>query len=145
MDTMILGWVKSLLEPIFSTIGEAVTDKDKKNALTAKIEKVRISFQERILDYETKLLDLKGNIVLAEQKSRDWVVKRWRPAFMWTFLFMIINNYVLYPYVMLFTDKAIKLTIEVWMQDLIKLGFTGYIVGRSAEKIVATLRNKKVD
>ena len=142
---MIAGWVKTLLTPVFDIISEAVTDDDKKDALNAKIERVKISFEERVLDYEAKLLDLKGNIVLAEQKSRDWVVKRWRPAFMWTFLFMVINNYVIYPYVSLFTDKAIELTIEVWMQDLIKLGFSGYIVGRSAEKIFATIKNKPIE
>ena len=48
---------------------------------------------------------------------------------------IIANNFIIYPYASLFTDKAVMLDTPQDLWDLIKIGLGGYIVGRSGEKI----------
>ena len=53
-----------------------------------------------------------------------------------TFVFIIANNYILYPYLSLFFTEAPVLAIPPDMWDLLKIGLGGYVVGRSGEKMV---------
>jgi hypothetical protein len=55
---------------------------------------------------------------------------------------IIFNNYVLCPYLKLFFEAAPVLQVPADMWDLLKLGIGGYVVGRSAEKVVDTWKAK---
>jgi len=50
------------------------------------------------------------------------------------FVFIIANNYIIYPYLSLFFSKAPILKIPPDMWELLKIGLGGYVVGRSVEK-----------
>jgi hypothetical protein len=47
---------------------------------------------------------------------------------------IIANNYLIFPYLSLFTDKAVILELPEKLYNLMTVGVGGYIVGRSAEK-----------
>ena len=83
-----------------------------------------------------KELDAAMNVIMAEAGSKHKLAAIWRPITMLTFVFIIANNYILYPYLSLFTDKAIALTLPPDMWDLLKIGLGGYVFGRSGEKMV---------
>ena len=59
---------------------------------------------------------------------------------MLTFVAIIANNYILYPYISLFWNAAPILEIPPDMWGLLKIGLGGYVVGRSAEKVAKALR-----
>jgi len=59
---------------------------------------------------------------------------------MLTFILIIANNYIVYPYLSLFWGKAPVLDIPSDMWGLLKIGLGGYVVGRSAEKAVKSFR-----
>ena len=59
---------------------------------------------------------------------------------MFMFGFIVFNNFILYPYASLFTDKAVMLDTPQDLWDLIKIGLGGYVVGRSGEKIATVLK-----
>jgi predicted MFS family arabinose efflux permease len=48
---------------------------------------------------------------------------------------IILNNYVIYPYLSLFIEAAPMMEIPTDMWSLLKLGIGGYVVGRTVEKI----------
>ena len=75
-------------------------------------------------------------VIVAEASSKSWMAASWRPICMLTFVAIIANNYILFPYIQLFGGKAMELSIPDHMWDLLKLGIGGYIAGRSGEKIV---------
>jgi len=75
-------------------------------------------------------------IITTESKSEHFLVAAWRPITMLTFVFIIANNYIIYPYLSLFWNDAPTLAIPPDMWDLIKLGLGGYVMGRSGEKIM---------
>jgi len=62
---------------------------------------------------------------------------------MLTFVIIIANNYILYPYLSLFFDAAPKMEIPPDMWDLLKIGLGGYVLGRSGEKAVKAWRGSE--
>ncbi len=86
-----------------------------------------------------KELEASMATITAEAKSEHWIVASWQPITMLTFVFIIANNYIIYPYLSLFFTEAPKLEIPSDMWQLLKIGLGGYVVGRSAEKIAGNL------
>jgi len=102
-------------------------DKDEAN-------KAKIMLLEMKQNGELAKLQTSAGIVTAEANSEHWLAANWRPITMLTFVFIIANNYILYPYLSLFFDEAPMLKIPPDMWDLLKIGLGGYVVGRSVEK-----------
>ena len=83
---------------------------------------------------EASVLSARSAVVVAEAKSDHFIVASWRPITMLVFVFIIANNYIIVPYASTFGYIVPSLEIPPDMWDLLKLGLTGYIVGRSVEK-----------
>ena len=91
---------------------------------------------------ELKELESAATIIAAEAKSDHWIVASWRPITALMLAFIIANNYILYPYLSLFTDNAPMLDIPPDLWDLLKIMIGGYVGGRSVEKSVAAWKGK---
>ena len=104
--------------------------------------KAKIVLLEMKQNGELSKLQTSAGIVTAEAKSEHWLAANWRPVTMLTFVFIIANNYILYPYLALFFEEAPKLEIPPDMWALLKIGLGGYVVGRSAEKVAAAVKSK---
>lgn len=91
---------------------------------------------EMELGVEVKELEAAMAIIVAEASSDHWIVAAWRPITMLVFVAIVANNYLLYPYISLFWSAAPLLELPPDLWDLIKIGLGGYVVGRSAEKVV---------
>lgn len=85
---------------------------------------------------ELKQLEAQMQIITAEAKSEHWLTSAWRPITMLTFVAIVANNYILYPYLSLFWLEAPLLDTPDQLWNLLQIGIGGYVVGRSAEKIV---------
>jgi len=109
---------------------------EQKAQLEAGEQKFKESLTTSLIDYSKTILEQQASIVRAETQSDSWLTKNWRPLTMITFVVIIANNYILYPYLSLFWDKAPMLTIPTDMWQLLKIGIGGYVVGRSVEKSV---------
>ena len=81
-----------------------------------------------------KEIEQGAETVRAEANGESWLQRNWRPLIMLMFGGIILNNYILYPYLSLFTDKTVSLPIPEDMWELIKIGLGGYVLARSAEK-----------
>jgi len=130
----LLGFIPVLgkiLDKGLSIVDKFVEDKDKANELKAAI-KDRILVQ----NHEETLTILKGqiDIVLAETRGK-WLQRNWRPLLMLTVIGIIFNNYVLFPYLSMFTTKATMLTLPKGLWALLNIGVGGYIAGRTVEKV----------
>ncbi|MHB8413912.1 MAG: 3TM-type holin [Acidiferrobacteraceae bacterium] len=83
-----------------------------------------------------------ADIVKAEASSTNWLTSAWRPITMLTFVFIIANNYILFPYMQLFIHTGVALTLPPDMWALLKIGLGGYVIGRSVEKSVSAYKGK---
>ena len=120
--------------------GSTLLDKffpDKDAAAKAKLELLRMQSSG-----ELAKLQASAGIITAESQSEHFLVAAWRPITMLVFVFIIANNYIIYPYLSLFFEGAPKLDIPPDMWDLLKIGIGGYTVGRTVEKSVKSYKEK---
>lgn len=92
---------------------------------------------------DLKELDAATQAIVAEAKSESWLASNWRPITMLTFVAIIANNYIIAPYTLLLFDVSVQLQIPPDMWDLLKLGLSGYVMGRSGEKIVKAWKGRE--
>jgi len=71
-----------------------------------------------------------AGIVSDEAKGQSWLQRNWRPLTMITFVALIVSRWLGYSAPALSDAEVLKL----W--DIVELGLGGYVIGRSAEKIV---------
>ena len=129
--TKVLGGVGSLAKDIRTAI--------KGYELTPE---ARAEIEGKLADLDATIVESQSSIIVAEAKG-GWLQRNWRPLLMCLFGFIIFNNYVLFPYLSLFTEGAIKLVIPPDMWALMKLGMGGYVITRGGEKMIKEY--KKVD
>lgn len=144
MDVVTL--IASLFKPAVDLIDELHTSDEEKGVLeneAAIIKNVLMQAQNQItgkfLDYETKLMEARSSIIKAEATGQSWLQRNWRPLAMITFLVLIVFDAF---GVLALCQRRLgigpeRLVGDAW--DLLKLGMGGYIVGRSAEKIVPSI------
>jgi len=134
-------WWKGLIEPVSNLFGkvldvvdEFVEDKDLsrqlKNALRMRI--VEVAHNEF-----TSLLNSQTSIIIAEARGDSWLQRTWRPLIMAEFGIIILNNYIVAPYIGMLAGPEYSTMLEIPpdMWSLLKLGLSGYVVGRSMEKV----------
>lgn len=122
------GWGDAV-QGVTDLVGQFVEDKDKANELEAKIK-------NKLLSLEQEVITAQRDVIVAEANSQSFLARNWRPIMMLTFVFIIANNYIFFPYISLFGGEAIKLEIPEDMWSLLKIGVGGYVMGRSGEKMV---------
>ena len=118
-------------------IDQFVTDKDL--ALQVKAELQRSVMQIDVTKYVAQL-EAQKSVLIAEIQGESPLQRNWRPITMMVFVAIIANNYIIYPYLSMFdaTKSAVtQLQLPAFMWECLKLGLSGYIVGRSVEKIAA--------
>jgi len=124
--------IASIVSPIVDLVKEAVPDKDKQAEIHARIVRMEAELSHKIIEYEKQLLDAHKQVVMAEAQGHSWLQRNWRPITMLTFLVLVVlDSLGILPN---------RLAPEAW--TLLQIGLGGYVIGRSAEKLVATLNRK---
>ncbi len=131
---MKLPWT-AVLEVGGNLIDELFTSDEEK--AEAKLKLATLHQAGKLKETESSM-----NVVVAEAKSEHFIVAAWRPITMLVFVFIIANNYIIYPYLNLFFDTGIELELPPYLWELLKIGLGGYIVGRSVEKSVKVYKEK---
>lgn len=140
--------VKGLAAPISSVINKFISRKEDQLRAQAEIERIQKDFEAKILDNQNNLLTAQKDLVLAEVKGY-WFQRNWRPALMWIIILIIANNYLIAPLVnqiaTIFGSTAILPLLDLpdKLFNLMTIGLGGYVVGRSAEKIVPQMAETK--
>lgn len=132
--------IGKLLAGVLDLVDQGVEDKDKAAALKADLTK---AFEKGDLTRFQALVQAQAEILVAEIKGASALQRNWRPILMLTIVAIVANNYILYPYLSLFTSKAVVLDLPDKLYNLMSIGVGGYIVGRSAEKGLSIWKGKK--
>ena len=129
------GWGDAV-KGVTDLVGQFVEDKDKANELETKIK-------NKLLSLEQEVITAQRDVIVAEAKSQSFIARNWRPIMMLTFVGIIANNYILFPYITLFGGTATTLEIPPDMWALLKIGGGGYVMGRSGEKMVESFAKNR--
>ena len=123
-----------LLIPLLSSIGGQVA----KNlfpdpADETKRKEAEHQFTLGVMQHANQIEQAAAEVVKAEAASSHWLAANWRPLTMLTFVGLVVARW------MGWTAPGMTESEYLSIYDLIKIGIGGYVVGRSAEKIVPAI------
>ncbi|MCB9207719.1 MAG: hypothetical protein H6611_10515 [Ignavibacteriales bacterium] len=122
--------IGSVVKPIGDLIDSVTTTDEERNEAKLKLTEIENNLVLQLVDYEKSLVDAKGKVIEAEAKGESWLQRNWRPITMLTFLILVVCDS--------FGLLAFRLSNEAW--TLLQIGIGGYVVGRSGEKILKSIR-----
>jgi hypothetical protein len=136
IGSTILGFVSEIFKPAAKLIDDLHTSEEEKAKIQLEMSRIQTDTALRVLEYESKLLQARADIVKADAQSQHWLQANWRPITMLTFVGLVcLRFFGLNPEGMTETDYA-----NLW--SLIQIGLGGYVVGRSAEKVMRVYKEK---
>lgn len=130
------------LDPITAVvdIGTTIIDKifpDADAAAKAKLSLLELNQKGHLAEVQAKVE------ALTTEMSGNFLQRSWRPILMLSIVAIVVNNYILVPYLSAFGAPVVLLDLPDNLWNLMTLGVGGYIVGRSGEKIARTVRGEK--
>jgi hypothetical protein len=131
MTIGVIDLIAGIFKPAAELIDELHTSEEERLQSKARLLDVQAAAMQRVFDYEAEMLQAKSKIVHAEASSKHWLTANWRPITMLTFLVLVVGDSLGF--------LPNDLNDQAWL--MLELGLTGYIVGRSGEKIAKTLKS----
>jgi len=115
---------------LFNSIGNVID-----NIFTSEEERLnaRNHILEVLSEKGLELEKMKAEIIQSELKG-NWLQRSWRPILMLSFGFIVVYSKFIAP---AFQLPNAELEPDFW--NLLQLGIGGYVVGRSAEKIIKNI------
>ncbi|GAA6184858.1 MULTISPECIES: 3TM-type holin [Alteromonadaceae] len=145
----IMEFIGGIFKPAADLIDNVHTSDEERLVLKKQLDEIRagvqlkmIELEHKVLEYETKVLQAQQAVIVAEAQGKSWIQRNWRPVLMMVIIFIVANNYILFPYLNLFTDKVAMLELPEELFTLLTVGVGGYVVGRSGEKIAQSMRKQ---
>lgn len=129
MAPLIAAILPSIVEAGKSALSSIFPSQEDK----AKREWAEQAFITQVLDRAQTMEVAAAGIVKAEAESGNWLTASWRPLTMLTFVTLIVARWMGYSAPGITEAEILKL----W--DIVQLGLGGYVIGRSAEKILPSL------
>jgi hypothetical protein len=141
---MALDPVTAILNVGNSLIDRLLPDKSANDAAKAELLKMQVAgeFQQQTQELQAQVQTLQAiNATMQdESKSAHWLQWAWRPIFGITGAAVIVNNYILLPYLQAFGIKPIEIPDITWQVILAVVGVSA--LTRGGEKIAAVLKNR---
>ena len=128
----IINWIGDLFESGAKIIDDLHTSDEERAEAKRQLLIIQNQMSSKLLEYENELLKQKAEIIKVEATGQSWLQRTWRPITMLVFIALVISD--------LFGWLAFRLPPEYW--DLFKIGLGGYVLGRSAEKVVPKIYDK---
>lgn len=119
------AFLTNLFKPLTDVVTHVLPSGDAKVELQGKILEAQIGIAEKLMAYESQLLQAQADAIKAEATGTSAIQRTWRPITMLTFLgLVVVDAFGILPF---------RLADEAW--TLLQIGLGGYVAGRSAEKI----------
>lgn len=121
-----VNFLSGLVQPVANLIDDIHTSDEERLQVKSKLFEMQTSMASQVMDYEARLVEAKTKVIMAEAHGASWMQRNWRPITMLVFLGLVVAD--------TFGLTEFRLAEESW--TLLQIGLGGYVVGRSAEKIV---------
>lgn len=95
-----------------------------------KRQQMETEFSRALVQHSADIEKAAASIINTEASSKHWLAANWRPITMLVFVGLVVARWLGYA------AEGMTEAEYLSIYDLIKIGLGGYVVGRSAEKIV---------
>ena len=123
-----------VIKPITDLIDNLTTTDKEKLELKNKLQQINNLYNSKVLEYQSDIARYQEKIIVQEAKGGYWQ-RNWRPFLMLSITFILINNYIIFPYLHLYFKQIVTLKFPAGFWALLTTGVGGYVLGRSGEKI----------
>lgn len=123
--------ITGIIDAIGGVIGKFVQSPEDRAKAQLELTKVGMEYQQKAMEVELEYAKQQASVINTEAGSQNWLASSWRPILMLTFTYIILHNFVLAP---LFHLTSVAIPPDMW--ELLRLGIGGYVLGRSAEKVL---------
>jgi hypothetical protein len=120
---MIAAFIPAIIGLIGKGIDKAVPDKDEAERLKSQITMEAMKSDGAELQAAT-------SIILAEANGESWLQRNWRPLLMLWFAALVGAHWLG------FTPENLSDAVVQDLLGIVQVGIGGYVLGRSAEKVV---------
>lgn len=117
------GAVKGLGEAVKDAVSAFKADPTKVLELEAAIAQATVAYQQTVITAVNETMQ-------AEAGSQHWMQWSWRPCFGFTACGVLVNNYVLLPYLKPVGIVPIEVPSEVWIMIMAVLGVAAWTRGQ---------------
>lgn len=125
----ILGFISGIFKPVADLVDDLTLSAEEKEQLRLAQLTQQFATMQKMMEYESTVLKAQQDVLVTEAKSESALTRSWRPVTMLTFLVLVVLDQI--------GALPVPLAEEAW--SLLQLGLGGYVIGRSAEKIVPTV------
>jgi hypothetical protein len=126
-----LDLIAGIFKPAAELIDELHTSEEEKLKQQRRLLEIQAMVLDSSLQYEKEMMTSRAEIINSEAKSEHWITATWRPITMLTFLALAVGDSL--------GLLQTPLRDEAW--TLLQIGLGGYVVGRSAEKVIKEVRS----
>jgi len=119
---MIWNLIGTIGGKVLDIVDDVVEDKDEAN-------KLKFQIQRQLIETKSSELEAQAKIVLAEAQG-SWLQRNWRPLLMVVFAGLVVAHWFG------FTASNIPESVQNSLLNIVMVGVGGYVMGRSAEKVV---------
>lgn len=158
LTNLFTGGLSGLTDSVKGILDKFITDPKDKLAAQLQVETMAHDLEVQALKADTDFAVAQASVVVAEAKSDSWIASNWRPIFALTLTSIVAFNYILAPIINMFAStcavdpkgvlqcvgrlKALDIPPNMW--GLITLCLSGYVVGRSVEKVTDTKATRDI-
>jgi hypothetical protein len=125
-----LGAIIGILGKIAGTVAERVFPDPAQELKRLELQQ---ALQAAVLERTSEIEKAAADVVKTEAQGQSWLQRTWRPITMLVFVALIVARWLGWSVPNLSEAEALKL----W--DIVEIGLGGYVIGRSAEKVLPGL------
>ena len=125
---MIWNLIGTIGGKVLDIVDGFVENKDEAN-------KFKFQIQKQLLESKSGELEAQAKIVLAEAQG-SWLQRNWRPMLMVTFAGLVVAHWFG------LTASNIPESVQNSLLNIVMVGVSGYVAGRSAEKVADKRKDK---
>ena len=126
----LLDMISRVFTPLATLIDDLHTSDEERDAARIAMVVAQNQAFALTLDLEHEKLAARASLIAAEIGGQSWLQRNWRPITMLSFLVLVILD--------AFGLLVFRLSDDAWL--LLQIGLGGYVVGRSAEKMLPAIK-----
>lgn len=134
IKSILLGPIAAVVNGAKELISAKLSNDKDKIEVNAKLAELGFAAEKAVIDADVEFAKARQAVLVAEASSESWLTSSWRPLTMLIFVGLVV--WIIIHGAFDWWGRPIPEVYVTYVLEILKLGITGYVVGRSAEKVV---------